>query len=215
MNVAVATPVMRRVDALRARAVVGASTAVALMARVLHLALLTGGKPLDSDASQYHFLASRLADGRGYVAQFPGLEVHPTAFRPPGYPASLAAVYKVLWPTPGIGRGLSIVIGVAVVAGVTMLVYRYLGGRAALAAGLGAALLPNFVANDTYVLTEPLSLLLLLGLLAALLDDRWVLAGICTGLLILTRPSAQYFAVLCPLPDLAHRMAPGRTVRAE
>lgn len=192
-------PVLRRIDTAHTRTLVACAAGLALLTRLAYLILATGDLPLTSDAAQYDFLATNLARGDGFVDRFPQLEIHPTAFRPPGYPALLGLVYKVLWPSPGIGRGLNIVIGVAVVAALTLLVRRHLGRRAALAAGVTAAVLPNFIANDTYILTEPLSLLLLLGLMAAVLEDRWAWAGVATGLLVLTRPSAQYLVILLAL----------------
>lgn len=169
---------------------------VALLARAAYWGLATPDRILRSDASQYDFLAKNLAEGRGYVDVYPWLELHPTAFRPPGYPSLLGAVYWGLWPSPGIGRAVNVVLGVAVAATVVLLVDRHLGRRSAVAAGLGVALWPNLIANDTYVLTEPLSLLLLVAVLWCVLDQRWAAAGIATGLLVLTRPSAQYLVVV-------------------
>lgn len=199
MNLTSLAPLTRRIDALGIRTLVGITAGLALLSRLLYLLVATGDLPLRSDAAQYDFLAKNLAAGDGYVDRFPQLELHATAFRPPGYPALLGLVYKVLWPSPGVGRALNVVIGVTVVAVLTLLVKRHLGGRAALTAGVGAAVLPNLIANDTYILTEPLSLLLLLAILAWVLDDRWVLAGVATGALVLTRPSAQYLVMLLGL----------------
>lgn len=181
---------------LTLRAVVLVTAGTALVARLAYWVLATPDRRLTSDAAQYDYLASNLAEGQGFSDYFPQMELHPTAFRPPGYPAVLSIVYRVLWPSPGIGRGVNVLIGVAVVVALVLLVDRHLGRRSALAAGLAVALWPNLIANDTYVLTEPLSLLLLVGLLWFLLEDRWLLAGLLTGCLVLTRPSAQYLVVI-------------------
>lgn len=185
-----------RLDAAPARVVAALVAAVGLVARALYWAVATPNNRLESDASQYDFLASNLARGQGYVDYYPQFELHATAFRPPAYPFFLSLVYRVLWPSPGIGRATNVILGVAVVAALTLLVDRHLGRRAAVVAGLTTALLPNFLANDTYVLTEPLSLLLLVALLRWVADERWALVGLTTGALILTRPSAQYLVVL-------------------
>ncbi len=191
-----APPRPDRVAALSRRTLVLLAAGPALLARLAYWLLATPDRLLTSDAHQYHVLASNLASGEGFSDTFPQMELHPTAFRPPGYPAVLSLAYRVLWPSPGIGRGVNVAIGVAVVVAVVLLVDRHLGRRSALAAGLAVALWPNLVANDTYVLTEPLSLLLLVGLLWFLLDHRWLPAGILTGCLVLTRPSAQYLVVI-------------------
>ncbi len=173
--------------------------ALGVLATVVRLAywlLATPDRPLHSDASQYDFLAKNIAGGLGYVDVFPQLALHPTAFRPPVYPGVLGFVYWLLWPSPGVGRLLNVVIGVAVVVVTYLVVRRRLGPRAGLVAGGALALVPNIVANDTYVLTEPLSLLLIVVLLDAMADERWLRAGVVTGVLVLTRPSAQFLVVV-------------------
>jgi len=62
--------------------------------------------------------------------------------------------------------------------------------------GLLVAVYPPLLANDTFLLTEPLSLLLLLGMLHVLDRGRWAWAGVLCGLLILSRPSAQFIVVV-------------------
>jgi 4-amino-4-deoxy-L-arabinose transferase-like glycosyltransferase len=178
------------------RTIVIAAALVALGVRVAYWVLLTADRPLSSDAGQYHSIATNIAEGRGFADTFPQLELHATAFRPPAYPGLLGLVYTVLWPSPGIGRALNVVLGVAVVAMLTALVLSRLGRRPGIAAGAAAALLPNLVANDTYVLAEPLSLLLLVAVLWLVTDGRWAGAGVVSGLLVLSRPSAQYLVPL-------------------
>ena len=66
---------------------------VALLAagcRLLYWFLVTPGYTPDSDAAQYQLLAENIASGRGYSLVFPGMALHPTAFRPPLYPLLLA-----------------------------------------------------------------------------------------------------------------------------
>src|SRR5439155_21586282 len=156
----------------------------------------THNSPLHSDAAQYTCLATNIAAGRGYVDRFPLLFLHPTAYRPPLYPAFLAVVYWALGPSVGLARLVNAVVGSVVVGLVFVLVRRQLSPRAGLWAALAVALSPNIVANDTFVLTEPLSLLLLVLVISSLLGSRWIAAGVLTGLLVLTRASAQYLAVV-------------------
>jgi hypothetical protein len=184
------------IDGLADRTIIAVAALLALAVRVAYWTLLTADRPLHSDAGQYHDIATNIAEGHGFADTFPQMELHPTAFRPPAYPSLLGLVYKVLWPSPGIGRAVNVVLGVMVVAGATALVLRRLGRRPAMAAGVTAALLPNLVANDTYVLAEPLSLLLLVGVIWFLTDERWAWAGLVSGLLVLSRPSAQYLVPL-------------------
>jgi 4-amino-4-deoxy-L-arabinose transferase-like glycosyltransferase len=127
---------------------------------------------------------------------FPQLELHATAFRPPLYPITLSLPTwlfgeDVLWPA----RLLSLLLGLAVIALTVVFVRRVGGPLAALAAGLAVALYPPLIANDTVTLTEPLALVLLLGVLITLDRRQAVWCGLLSGLLMLTRPNA-YLVVL-------------------
>jgi len=169
---------------------------VAALVRAGYWALVTRDIPLTSDALQYHELATNIANGRGYVDTYPQIVLHHTAFRPPVYPYLLGTAYWVFGDRPVVGRALNLLIGVAVVCLVTWLVTKQFGKVSGLIAGLAAAVMPNLVANDTYLLTESISLLLLVLMLWAIVTNRWVLAGVFTGVLILTRPSAQYLVIV-------------------
>ncbi len=167
---------------------------VALLARLGYWVFITPDYSPNSDAAQYFDLARNIVNGHGYAMTFPQLELHPTAFRPPGYPYVLAAVFKVFGVDVGVGAGrvLSLICGLVAIALVYLLVRRISTPLAALVAGLCMALYPALIANDTVLLTESLSLALLAGVLLALAVRRWPLAAMLCGMLILTRASAQY-----------------------
>lgn len=170
--------------------------ALGLAVRVLHWTVVSPDWTPRSDARQYVELARAIAAGDGFAARFPSASLHPTAFRPPLYPTLLAVPTRlfgpdVLWP----GRLLAILIGLGVIALTVTYARRIAGDRAGLVAGLAVAVVPSLVANDTITMTESLGLLLTLGVLLALLDDRAALAGVLSGLLLLTRPNA-YLVVL-------------------
>jgi 4-amino-4-deoxy-L-arabinose transferase-like glycosyltransferase len=132
----------------------------------------------------------------GYVHKFPQLEAHATAFRPPLYPYLLGGFYWVFGQHVVVGRLLSLALGMGVVVLAYLLVRRMAGWRAAMVTGLLVAVYPPLLANDTFLLTESLSLLLLLGMLHVLDRRRWAWAGVLCGLLILSRPSAQFVVVV-------------------
>lgn len=165
--------------------------AVGLLVRIIYWVAITPEWTPRSDARQYVDLARALAAGQGFAARYPGSTLHPTAFRPPLYPAILAVPTKVfgpdvLWP----GRVLAIGIGLGVIALTVTYARRIAGDRAGLVAGLAVALMPSLIANDTITTTESLGLLLMLAVLLALLDKRPVVAGSMVGLMLLTRPNA-------------------------
>lgn len=164
---------------------------VGLAVRIAHWVVVSPDWVPRSDARQYVEIARSIAAGDGFAARFPSGVPHPTAFRPPLYPALLALPMRVLgagalWP----GRLLAIIIGLGVIALTVTYARRIAGDRAGLVAGLAVAVVPSLVANDTVTLSESLGLALSLAVLLALLDDRALLAGGLTGLLLLTRPNA-------------------------
>jgi Dolichyl-phosphate-mannose-protein mannosyltransferase len=168
-------------------------TTVALVALTTRLAywFTTRDAPLSSDAGTYHELATNLVEGRGFSHTFPQVILHPTAFRPPAYPFVLSAVYRLTGPSPGVGRGLGVMIGVIVVLLTLWVVKRHAGVVAAAVAALIVAVYPPLIANDTVTLAEGPSLALLLLLVDRVLERQWIAVGVLGGLLTLTRPSAQ------------------------
>jgi len=60
---------------------------------LVYLAAFAGDYKPRSDANHYQAIASAFANGDGISARFPFTYLHPTAFRPPLYPALLGAFY--------------------------------------------------------------------------------------------------------------------------
>ncbi len=77
-----------------------------------------------------------------------------------------------------------------------VLAQRIGGPRAGLCAGLVVALYPPLLANDTITLTEPLALLLVLGIALLMDDAHWLWAAALAGALVLTRPNAYLVVAL-------------------
>lgn len=148
------------------------------------------------DADHYQTIASAFARGDGISAPFPFTYLHPTAFRPPLYPALLGAVYWVTGVHVGVGQLLNVALGATVVVLAAMLGAHIAGYRAGVAAGIVVAVYPPILANDVVLLSEPLSLALLLAMIVLLVRGRPAWAGAACGLLVLTRPSAQLLVVV-------------------
>jgi 4-amino-4-deoxy-L-arabinose transferase-like glycosyltransferase len=173
-----------------------AVVAVGLLARLFYWIRLSPDYVPERDAVHYHEIATRVADGLGLTHQFPQIYMHPTAFRPPLYPYLLGGSYKLFGTDVVTGRVLSLLLGLGAVALAYVLVHRIAGWRAAVVTGLLVAVYPPLVANDTFLLTEPLSLVLLLSMLYLLDLRRWAWAGVACGMLVLSRPSAQFVVVV-------------------
>jgi hypothetical protein len=164
---------------------------LALAVRLLYALLALRGYTPTTDALHYDMLATAVAEGRGLVHPFPTGVDHPTAFRPPLWPLLLGGVYAVTGHSLLAAQVLTAVLGAAAVVGVALLAGRLAGPTVGRVAGLVAALHPVLVSGDAPPLSEPLGAVLLVGLLLAVADRRPALAGLLTGGLLLTRPSAQ------------------------
>jgi len=191
--------------------------ALALAVRLVFIVATPGYTPRHDDRD-YDRLACGLVAGKGYTRHGPptkekacsdGPTGPPTAFRPPGFPMFLAAVYTVSEPL-GVDRWLAArlaqaVVGTIVVALLGLVAWQLFGRRTALAAmALGAVFPPAIVLGGS-LLTETLFCALMLAAIAAVLADRraggaprWlVLAGVLCGLAVLTRSNAP--ALIIPL----------------
>ncbi len=174
-----------------------ASLAVGAVAvRLVYLVAFARDYSPRRDAHHYQAIASAVANGDGIAAVFPFTYLHPTAFRPPLYPALLGALYWITGAHVGAGQLLNVALGAAVVVLAALLgahIAGYLGG---VVAGIAVAVYPPILANDVVLLSEPLSLVLLLAMILLLVRDRAAWAGVACGLLVLTRPSAQLLVVV-------------------
>jgi 4-amino-4-deoxy-L-arabinose transferase-like glycosyltransferase len=144
----------------------------------------------DNDAADYHRLATDLSRGMGYVNALGA----PTAWRPPGYPAFLAAVYSVFGVSVSAATLTQAALGGVTIVLLTVFGALVVGRREALVAGLLAAVYPGLFWLPRLLLSENLSLPLLLAALcaAAMLSRtgrrRWAGAcGVLLGLSALVR----------------------------
>jgi 4-amino-4-deoxy-L-arabinose transferase-like glycosyltransferase len=195
-----------------------ALVALALVVRLAFIAA-TGGYVPQHDDRDYDRLACGLVAGEGYTRVGPptpreGCGHEPTgratAFRPPGFPMFLAAIYTATepigverWTAARVAQAL---VGAAVVALLGLVAWQLFGRRTALIAMALAAVFPPLIVVGGSLLTETLFCAFMLGALAAVLayrrspggDWRWlILAGVASGLAVLTRSNAP--ALLLPL----------------
>ena len=208
-----------------------ALVAAALIIR-LAFVLATPGYAPQHDDRDYDRLACGLVAGEGYTRVGPptpprgcgdGETGSPTAFRPPGLPMFLAAVYTATDPL-GVERWTAArvaqaILGTAVVALLGLVAWQLWGRRTGLAAMALGAVFPPAIVLGGALLTETLFVMLMLAAIAAVLADRraggdrrWlVVAGVICGLAVLTRSNAP--ALILPLA-LAVATVGGRPLRA-
>lgn len=120
-----------------------------------------------ADAADYHRLASGLIEGRGYAAEGGAL----TAWRPPGYPAFLFAVYSLWGINVNAVFYAQAVVGAATVVLLIIFGSQTIGRPYALSGGAIAAVYPGLFWLSRVLLSENLSLLLIL---AALCLAAWL-----------------------------------------
>jgi 4-amino-4-deoxy-L-arabinose transferase-like glycosyltransferase len=191
---------------------------VALAARIAFISIAPV-QELTRDAADYDRHARSIAAGDGYPqAAAPG---RPTAYRPPGYPYFLGAVYRLAGVRGAdvgdriqAARVAQALLGALAVALTGALAWRLWGRRVALLAlALAAVYVPAVVVGGT-ILSEQLFVVFVL---AALLVALWqresrhavrlaALAGVFAGLAGLTRSNG--LVVVVPLALLVWRSPP-------
>lgn len=158
------------------------------------------------DAQDYHHVAINILSGNG-----PQLHDNALAFRPPGYPYFLAAIYKLSgyqWLLPA--RVVQALLSALVVWQAFVIGARVFNCNAGLLAALLVAFDPFQVYFSGMILNETLFISLLMALTHGVLRMReqwgWVfVAGLCAGLGSLVKPSLWYLSLFF-LPFLVFTM---------
>lgn len=145
-----------------------------------------------SDAASYENLAARLARGMGYVRSWS--DPVPTAYRPPGYPTFLAALYAIFgrshWVV-GVAQGFLGALSCLCTYGLGAKIVGEGPGRLA---GLALAAYPNHIYHTSVVMSETLFVALMLSGLYVLAQRPQVgmraalIAGVLGGLSALVKP---------------------------
>ncbi len=192
---------------------------LATLIRVGYSLVIAGDYPA-GDGQRYSLVGATIADGRGFADPFSG---GPAGDHPP-LTFLVEAISPALVRTDAEFRGLPlwlfgqrltmVVVGVGTVATIAALTRRLAGDRAALTAGLLAAVNPNLWVNDGLLMAEALAALVTGLFLVAVyraVDSstigRWALTGAVGGLAALVRSEALLAVVLTvvPLVVWAHR----------
>ncbi len=186
---------------------VGCILVIALAARLGAAALWherAEGRFFFGDSETYWQLARTIARGEAYRYSAEGYDAR--VFRTPGYPLLLAPLFLFGGDHPPVfwARVQGAVFGALAAGAVWWLARELFGARAALAAGLAAAVYPGAVATSVMVLTEaPFSMLMLVQLTAWVAAWRStsrgraigfsIGAGAAAGAAVLVRPSWLLF----------------------
>jgi 4-amino-4-deoxy-L-arabinose transferase-like glycosyltransferase len=205
-------------DPARARRLLVAMAVAGVLLRAAFGLVYWTGKPLTHDEREYLALARSVAAGRGFVYD----ERHDTGTaqqfgRAPAYPLFLAAIGAGRAPfdaSPARVKIAQALLGGLAVWLIGLIALRAAGSRAGVAAAAIAAVYPPLVWIGAYVFSE--ALYTALALAAVLLLDRAMdrvgearsaraggalvlVAGLLTGVAILTRPAMLFFMPLAVL----------------
>jgi 4-amino-4-deoxy-L-arabinose transferase-like glycosyltransferase len=175
----------------RRAAAIGAG---ALLVRLAAIAATPGYRPQHDDASYVRVARTLLLLGRYPAHHVPGGGMQVSAYRPPGWPAALWAVFRTVGTDVVAARMLAALLGAAAVVLMALLAEQLFGARAGVATGLVGALSPLALAVDASLESEALFMALVAGsaclALAARRSGRvapLVGAGVLAGLCALTR----------------------------
>jgi 4-amino-4-deoxy-L-arabinose transferase-like glycosyltransferase len=170
--------------------------AVALVLRIASIAATDDYTPV-FDSGDYHRHAVSIAAGDGFPESAFTADPSPSAFRPPLYPYLLGGIYTVVGDDAGEtgGRVAGALLGTLAVFLTFLIAARIWGHRVGLFSAAIAAVFPPLVLLNTALLSEPLFVCLMLGVVLAVLAARaeegswrWALAaGALCGLAALTR----------------------------
>lgn len=177
---------------------------LALVVRVAVAIASDGRYAPHSDPWDYDQHAVSIAHGDGYPPSSYAPGGGPSALRPPLYPYVLGGLYAAVGHSTAAGRALAVALGVLTVVLIGVLAHQLAGLRAARWSMAIGAVFPPLVLVSATLISESLSLPLMLGALAAALRHRrrpepgwgWAaLAGALLGLGLLARPAMAVVAI--------------------
>lgn len=162
--------------------------AVALLLRLIFVALVQRDSFAFNDMFFYHSVASMVADGQGFKT----LDGHPFAQWPPGYPLLVSLLYRFTGAQPIAAECLNAVIGALCVPLIYATALRAFGQTEARFSAIAIALLPGQIYFADTIMSEPLFTLLLLATLFLIASNEptrrtAILIGLLIGFSTLTR----------------------------
>ncbi len=102
--------------------------AVALAVRIAYVLVFLRNYHPQTDAQHYIDIATQLAHGNGFAADYPYGFEHATAFRPPLYPLLLGTAFAIFGVHLAVAQALNVILGSGVVVLMAIVASR-IGGR--------------------------------------------------------------------------------------
>ena len=175
-----------------------AACALSVLVALAYVLLLVADRPLAGDEIDYDAYGTLAADGRWFWSQAPYGIPHPSAWKPPGYPAWMGVWYTLLGEDPTKVEVVQTFLGVPMVLLTWALARRFTDDRRVrLAAAFVVALYPMAWQYLGLLYPEALAIPLSLAVLLVALGGgptprRAAVIGALVGVNLLVRPSAFF-----------------------
>ena len=164
----------------------------------------------ETDFMWYHTKAAEISQGKGFLngvyPSYTGDPAHPTAFRPIGYPGTLAAVYFITGPNILAGKLLNLLLSMLTLILLYTITRKFFCKRISLWALALFAFSPLAIVYTGILGSETLfQTLLLIVAYFTLVQRNPYLIGLSVGYLSLVRPIGIYFLSVILIFILLHK----------
>lgn len=155
----------------------------------------------ETDFMWYHVKGVELSQGKGFLngiyPYYVGQPGHPTAFRPIGYPGTLAVLYFLFGSNYIVGKLFNVMLSTLIMILTYKLADRFFGKRVASITLLIFALSPLAITYNSIHCSEILfSALLMLSIYLFFNKNNPFIIGIIIGYLTLVRPIGMFFPII-------------------
>lgn len=152
----------------------------------------------ETDFMWYHVKGAEIAQGQGFLngtyPDYAGITGEPTAFRPIGYPATLAAIYYFTGQSIYAGKMLNVFLSVLSIILLYIICRRFFSRKFALVCASLLSFSPLAIIYTGILGSETLFMtLLLFCAYFMLVSRRPIVTGVLIGYLALVRPIGMYF----------------------
>ncbi|MFZ5987175.1 MAG: glycosyltransferase family 39 protein, partial [Bacillota bacterium] len=155
----------------------------------------------ETDFMWYHVKGTEIAQGKGFLngiyPYYTGRPGFPTAFRPIGYPGTLAVLYYIFGSGFMVGKLFNVVLSALIMFLTYKLANKFFGSKIALLTLLIFALSPLAITYNSILCSEILfSALLMLSIYLFFYKNNPFLIGLLIGYLTLVRPIGMFFPII-------------------
>lgn len=158
----------------------------------------------ETDFMWYHVKGTEIAEGKGFLhgiyPYYTGIPGMPTAFRPIGYPGTLAVLYFIFGSHFIVAKLFNVVLSALIMFLTYKLANKFFGSKIAFVTLLIFALSPLAITYNSITGSEILfSALLMLSIYLFFNKNNPIIIGLLIGYLTLVRPIGMFFPIIFAL----------------